>query len=206
MNPDWETEGHDRRDLELPGAQVQLIRRNRCARIANTIVVINAGSPIRFGDWIDAVPAVLQAWYPGQEMGHALADLLSGRVNPSGKLPVTLPKRLGGQPDLFSTIPEQGRLRYGERCLRRPSLLRQTRHRARVSVRARSVVHDVPLRRETIDIRGTVTYCHRVARHHEHRRTARCRGGADVRRSAGASTSTGRFVSSRDLRRCSSTP
>ena len=60
----------------------------------NTVVVINAGSPIRFGDWLGSARAVLQVWYAGQEYGNALADVLSGTVNPSGRLPMTLPKRI----------------------------------------------------------------------------------------------------------------
>jgi beta-glucosidase len=59
----------------------------------NVIVVIQSGSPIILGAWKDKVGAIIQAWYPGGEGGLAMADVLLGNVNPSGKLPVTWPKR-----------------------------------------------------------------------------------------------------------------
>ncbi|MCK7531708.1 MAG: glycoside hydrolase family 3 C-terminal domain-containing protein [Marinilabiliales bacterium] len=66
-----------------------------CKANKNTIVVLNVGSPVEM-PWIDKVPAVLQLWYNGQEQGNALADILFGDVNPSGKLPTTFPVRLAG--------------------------------------------------------------------------------------------------------------
>jgi beta-glucosidase len=114
LNPDWETEGHDRRDLDLPGKQVELIEAVADAN-PNTVVVVNSGSPIRFGGWLSRVRAVLQCWYPGLEMGHALADVLSGRVNPSAKLPMTVPCRLADTPTYLDSPGEDGRVRYGER-------------------------------------------------------------------------------------------
>jgi beta-glucosidase len=114
LNPDWETEGHDRRDLDLPGKQVELIEAVADAN-PNTVVVVNSGSPICFGSWLSRVRAVLQCWYPGQEMGHALADVLSGRVNPSAKLPMTVPRRLADTPTYLDSPGEGGVVRYGER-------------------------------------------------------------------------------------------
>jgi len=58
-----------------------------------TVVIVGAGEPILLGDWLGEVPSVLYAWFTGQEGGHALVDVLFGEVSPSGKLPVTLPKR-----------------------------------------------------------------------------------------------------------------
>ncbi len=68
-----------------------------------TIVVLKTGSPMLM-PWLDAVPAVLEAWYPGEEDGHAVAAVLFGDVNPSGKLPITFPKSLGDEP---ANTPEQ---------------------------------------------------------------------------------------------------
>ncbi len=113
LTGEWESEGHDRANLELPGAQVELIRRVAWTN-PNTVVVINAGSPLSMGDWLEAPRAVLQVWYPGQEFGNALADVLSGAVNPSGRLPMTIPKRLQDTPAYTNYPGERGHVRYGE--------------------------------------------------------------------------------------------
>jgi len=95
-NSDWETEGNDRTDLELPGNQNTLI--DAILEIdPNTILVLNSGSPIRM-PWIDKAKAVLQCWYPGQEFGNALFDIVMGNTNPSGRLPTSFPKRLEDTP------------------------------------------------------------------------------------------------------------
>jgi beta-glucosidase len=95
-NDNWESEGWDRTTLELPGSQDELVR--RVAEVsAATVVVVNAGSPITM-PWLDDVHAVLLAWFPGQEMGNALVDLLSGAIEPQGRLPVTFPFRLEDTP------------------------------------------------------------------------------------------------------------
>jgi beta-glucosidase len=75
-NDDWESEGWDRTTLDLPGRQDELIERVAAASAA-TVVVVNAGSPVAM-PWLDAVDAVLMAWFPGQEMGHAIVDVLTG--------------------------------------------------------------------------------------------------------------------------------
>ena len=72
----------------------------------NTIVVLNNGTPITMNGWLDNTPALIEAFYPGQEGGHALADILFGDVNPSGKLPLTFLKRWEDSP-AFSTYPGQ---------------------------------------------------------------------------------------------------
>lgn len=95
-NDDWESEGWDRTDLALPGEQDRLI--SEVARVSKrTVVVVNAGSPVSM-PWLDEVDAVVYAWFPGQEMGDALVDLLIGDVEPSGRLPVTFPRRLQDTP------------------------------------------------------------------------------------------------------------
>jgi beta-glucosidase len=112
LNADWEGEGIDRPDMELVGDQVELIERVAAAN-PNTVVVLQTGSPITM-PWLDRVPAVLQAWYPGQECGNAIADVLFGAVNPSGKLPQTFPVRLEDNPAYINYPGDNGRVRYGE--------------------------------------------------------------------------------------------
>ncbi|HSJ87481.1 MAG TPA: glycoside hydrolase family 3 C-terminal domain-containing protein [Anaerolineales bacterium] len=112
LNGEWETEGADRVDMKLPGAQNELIERVAKAN-KNTIVVVNVGSPVEM-PWIEQVPAVLQLWYDSQEQGNALADILFGDENPSGKLPTTFPVRLEDNPAYINYPGENGRVRYGE--------------------------------------------------------------------------------------------
>ncbi|MBP17506.1 MAG: glycosyl hydrolase [Gammaproteobacteria bacterium] len=109
---DWETEGNDREMLELPGEQNELIRRVISAN-PNTVVVNNSGSPVAM-PWIDEAPAVIQSWFAGQEFGNALVDILLGHVNPSGKLPITFPKRLQDTPAFTNYPGESGKVHYGE--------------------------------------------------------------------------------------------
>jgi len=86
-------ENMDRTHIKLPSEQIELI--NNTAKVnPKTIVVLVSGSPLAMNDWIDNVPAILEAWYAGAEGGNVLADILFGDVNPSGKLPVTFPKKL----------------------------------------------------------------------------------------------------------------
>jgi beta-glucosidase len=80
----------DRTDLHLPADQVALIRQVAAAN-PRTVVVLMGGGGMLSQEWHDAVPGLLLLWYPGQEGGHALADVLLGRVSPSGRLPFSLP-------------------------------------------------------------------------------------------------------------------
>jgi beta-glucosidase len=112
LNDEWESEGHDRADLELPGRQVELIERVAAAN-PRTIVVVNAGAPVRM-PWLERVRAVVQLWYPGQECGNALADVLFADVNPSGRLPTTFPKRIEDTPAFLHYPGEAGKVVYGE--------------------------------------------------------------------------------------------
>jgi beta-glucosidase len=109
---EWETESYDRTDMRLPGRQDELIERVAGAN-PNTVVVINAGTPVMM-DWIDRVPAVAVAWFPGQEFGSALAAVLFGDEAPSGKLPVTFPRRLEDGPAFLNYPGERGEVLYGE--------------------------------------------------------------------------------------------
>jgi beta-glucosidase len=101
-NSDWETEGNDRANLDLPSNQNELIE-TICKLNKNTVVVLNTGSPCEM-PWVDNAKAILQCWFPGQEFGNSLADILIGKVNPSGKLPTTFPKKLSDTP-AYSTYP-----------------------------------------------------------------------------------------------------
>jgi beta-glucosidase len=104
-----ESEGFDRGTLALPGRQDELVRRVAAVN-GNTIVVVNAGAPVLM-PWADEVAAVLLAWFPGQEFGNALADVLLGIAEPGGRLPTTWPATEASLP---SVRPVGGVLRYGE--------------------------------------------------------------------------------------------
>ncbi|MBI0298919.1 glycoside hydrolase family 3 C-terminal domain-containing protein [Streptomyces sp. PRKS01-29] len=106
-----ESEGFDRRHLRLPGRQDELVRRV-AATGTPTVVVVNAGSPVEMA-WRDEVAAVLLSWFPGQEAGAALADVLLGAEEPGGRLPTTWPQRLEDAP-VSAVTPRDGRLVYDE--------------------------------------------------------------------------------------------
>ena len=112
LTSEWESEGFDRVDMDLPGEQNQLIARVAAAN-PNTIVFLSCGAPLRM-PWIDQVAGVFHAWYLGQETGNAMADVLFGTVNPSGKLPTTFPKHLQDNPAYINYPGENGRVHYGE--------------------------------------------------------------------------------------------
>jgi beta-glucosidase len=92
----FDDEGYDRTNLKLPSGQAELIQRVVEANPRTVVVII--GTVVEMDPWLASVPAVLQAWYPGMEGGSALARVLFGDVNPSGKLPCTFPKRLEDSP------------------------------------------------------------------------------------------------------------
>lgn len=87
---DYSTEGGDRPDLDLPNGQEEVIRQVAAAN-PQTIVVITSGAGIQTSGWESGVPAILQSWYGGQEQGNAIARILFGDVNPSGRLPISIP-------------------------------------------------------------------------------------------------------------------
>src|SRR5712692_3866159 len=109
---EWQSEGFDRPDMDLPGKQNALVEQVAAAN-PRTIVVLNTGSPITM-PWLSTVAAVVQAWYPGQECGHAIADVLFGDTNPSGKLPQTFPVRLEDNPAYLNFPGENGKVYYEE--------------------------------------------------------------------------------------------
>jgi len=106
FDPETESEGADR-TFSLPPGQEQLIQEMIAAN-KNVVVVITGGGSVDMNSWIDRVPAVLQAWYPGQEGGTALADILFGDVNPSGHLPVSFERRWEDNPVHDSYYPDKG--------------------------------------------------------------------------------------------------
>jgi beta-glucosidase len=111
MPTGFESEGDDRPHMELPGPQSELIRAVAAAN-PNTIVVVNAGAPVTM-PWLETVPAVLESFYPGQEGGNAIARILFGDVNPSGRLPITFPHRIADNP-AFLHYPGEREVHYGE--------------------------------------------------------------------------------------------
>jgi beta-glucosidase len=110
-----ESEGFDRSTLALPGRQDELVRAVAAA-CPRTIVVVNAGMPVLL-PWADEVAAIVYAWLPGQAMGEALADVLLGVAEPSGRLPVTLPAAEADCPVLHAIPEADGTLRYAEGLL-----------------------------------------------------------------------------------------
>jgi beta-glucosidase len=112
LNSEWESEGYDRVDMELPGAQNELIEKIAAVN-PNTIVVLNAGSALAM-PWVDKVAAIIEQWYNGQECGNALADILFGDFSPSAKLPTTFPARYEDNPAFINYPGENGEVLYGE--------------------------------------------------------------------------------------------
>lgn len=99
-----DSETYDRSSLHLPEKQIDLILETT-AQNENTIVVLIAGSPIAMDPWLDEVSAVLNAWYAGMEAGTAIANILFGDINPSGRLPITFPRNLSDSPAHHSGDP-----------------------------------------------------------------------------------------------------
>ena len=112
LNADWESEGYDRTTLALPGRTNELVAAV-CAANPRTVVVTQSGSSIAM-PWADAVPAIVHSWYLGNATGAALGDVLTGKVNPSGRLSLTFPKRLEDVPSHGHFHSEHGKVRYAE--------------------------------------------------------------------------------------------
>ena len=108
-----ESEGFDRTGLELPANQVELIRAVAAAA-PKTVVVLSNGGVVSLEGWHDDVDAIVEGWLLGQASGGALADVLFGIVNPSGRLAETIPLRLEDNPSWLNFPGEQGHVRYSE--------------------------------------------------------------------------------------------
>lgn len=111
-NSDWETEGSDRADMTLPGDQDALV--DAVLNVdPDAIIVVNAGAPVEM-PWFDRARCVLWAWFGGQEFGNALGDILNGTAEPSGRTPLSFPRRLADHP-AFDWYPgEDGDMPYKE--------------------------------------------------------------------------------------------
>ncbi len=109
----YEGEGFDRLNMDLPPHEAALIEAVAAAN-PNTIVVLINGTPVTMDRWLDKVPAVVEAWYPGEQGGNAIADVLFGDVNPSGKLPTTFPKRLEDSSSFANYPGANGVVNYAE--------------------------------------------------------------------------------------------
>jgi beta-glucosidase len=114
-NSDWETEGNDRADFNLPANQNKLIEAILEVN-QNTVVVINTGSPIHM-PWEKKAKAIIQTWFAGQEFGNALVDILSGKVNPSGKLPTSFPVKIEDTPAYKNYPGKDLQMNYEEKLL-----------------------------------------------------------------------------------------
>lgn len=108
-----EGEGSDRPSMPLPSDQDSLIQAVVGAN-KHTIVVLNNGTPVVMTGWLQSVPAVVETWFPGQEGGAALAAILFGDINPSGKLPDTLAARREDYPDFGNFPGTKGKVKYAE--------------------------------------------------------------------------------------------
>lgn len=108
-----ESEGYDRKDMKLPKNQVKLIQKISEVQ-PNTVVILNNGAPVSVNQWIKNVPAVLEGWLLGQSGGGAIADILFGKINPSGKLAETFPVALEDNPSHINFPGENGKVLYGE--------------------------------------------------------------------------------------------
>jgi beta-glucosidase len=113
---EWDTEGSDMRDIVLPGRQNELVSAVAAAN-RNTIVVLQTGGPVEM-PWLDEVAGVIEAWYPGQEVGNAIADVLFGKAEPGGRLPQSFPMRWADNPTRSQDVEVypglNGRVRYEE--------------------------------------------------------------------------------------------
>lgn len=108
-----ESEGYDRPDIDLTEQQVTLIKAVSAVQ-PKTVVILNNGSSVAMSPWIDGVAAVLEAWMMGQAGGGAIADVLTGKVSPSGKLSETFPLKTEDAPSHLNFPGGGGEVRYGE--------------------------------------------------------------------------------------------
>jgi beta-glucosidase len=116
-NRDYETEASDRRNLNLPFGQEELINKVRAVN-PNTIVVLIAGAPFDIVDLSQKSPTLVWSWFNGSEGGNALADVLLGTINPSGKLPWTMPKKIDDSPaHATKSFPGDKTVNYAEGIL-----------------------------------------------------------------------------------------
>jgi beta-glucosidase len=114
-NTDWETEGFDRASFDLPGRQAELVRAVAAVN-PRTVAVVVAGTAVDC-EWSTETPAALYAWFGGQEAGAALADVIFGRAEPAGRLPITIPRAIAHAPSSPWWPPRGDTIEYGEDLL-----------------------------------------------------------------------------------------
>lgn len=114
LTKEHESEGWDRSDMELPGHVAELFTAVLDATAEKTVVVTQSGTPFNMLPWAEKARAHLHAWFGGNETGNGIADVILGRVNPGGKLPLTFPRRLEDTPAFLNFGSERGRVEYGE--------------------------------------------------------------------------------------------
>ncbi|EJT97240.1 beta-glucosidase [Dacryopinax primogenitus] len=112
LNGEWESEGYDRKTLNLPRRTNDLVAAVAKAN-PSAVVVTQSGSAFTM-PWVDSVNALLHTWYLGNETGNAIADVLFGKVNPSGKMSLTFPKRIEDVPSYLNYGNQNGRVKYAE--------------------------------------------------------------------------------------------
>jgi hypothetical protein len=177
-NDDWETEGNDRADMDLPGSQDELVRRVAAAN-PRTIVVVNAGSPVSM-PWLHDAAAVMQVWFPGEEVGNAVSDVLLGDAEPGGR-PADDDARAASPTRLRTSRTPRERHRALQRgAVHRLQVVRRPRHRTAVPVRARPRLHELAAGRRR-GHRCADRRCLRESAGHQRRRAAGVDGRAVLR-------------------------
>lgn len=112
LSHEWESEGFDRNTMDLPQNTDKLVKAV-CEVNSNIAVVIQSGTPVSM-PWVDEVPAIVQAWYGGNETGNGIADILFGDVNPSGKLSLSYPHKVEDNPAFLHFKCENGETLYSD--------------------------------------------------------------------------------------------
>ena len=112
LSGEWESEGEDRPTMNLPPRTDELISAVLAAN-SNAAIVIQSGTPVSM-PWAENAKTILQAWFGGNETGNGIADVIFGNVNPSAKLPLTIPRRVQDNPAYLNYRSEGGRVLYGE--------------------------------------------------------------------------------------------
>jgi beta-glucosidase len=177
-----ESEAADR-TFGLPPGQDELIQEMAAAN-RKTIVVLTSGGGVDMHSWLDKVPGVVQAWYAGQEGGTALAEILFGDVNPSGRLPITMERRWEDNPVHDSYYPDaQNRVVYKEGVfVGYRGYEHKQRNETSVSFRVRPLVHHVCLQQS---FRDAIKDCQRRLQRYvlfdKHGKPRRCRSGSGLR-------------------------
>ena len=179
----YESEGYDRTHIELPLNQSHLLTAVLGAN-PNVVVVLVNGSVVRMSDWVDSVPAIVECWLGGQAAGGAIAEVLTGRTEPGGRLAETFPIRLTDVPSTINFPGDSQHVRYGEGLFigyrAHDRLGQRSRSRSVMASRTRRSSHATSPctgrarrgRRLAVDVSVTVT---------QHRQLARLAGGPGLR-------------------------